>query len=77
MKAKNKSVASSGGVDDWEMVSESEAILEYMEDPFKDKWCNLQHQCYEQSNLKQYKSYKLQPMIVKANDDLRQEVLAI
>eukprot|EP00347_Sterkiella_histriomuscorum_P005051 403358089 len=63
--------------DDWDVISESEVILEGMEDPFKDRWRQIQSKFFEQSNLKSYHTYRLQPMIVKANDDLRQEVLAI
>ena len=42
-----------------------------MDDPFKEKWRILERKHYEISDFKQYKTYKLRTMIVKANDDLR------
>ena len=42
-----------------------------MEDPFKDLWKNVERKYYQMSAYNNYKTYKLRPMIVKANDDLR------
>lgn len=58
-------------VDDWENVQEIEAELDGMEDPFKDKWKNVQTNIYRKSKYREFKSYTLRPWIVKANDDLR------
>ncbi len=46
-------------------------------DPFKQKWRDLKSAYKGISNHKQFLSYDLKPVIVKANDDCRQEVLAI
>lgn len=51
--------------------------MDGMDDPFKEKWRALENKHLSISEFKQYKSYKLRTMIVKANDDLRQEVLAM
>ena len=48
-----------------------------MDDPFKDRWKNLEKRTCLASDYQKYKSYRLKPLIVKANDDLRQEVLAM
>lgn len=48
-----------------------------MDDPFKDKWRMIEKKYYNISEYSSYKSYRLKTMIVKANDDLRQEVLAM
>lgn len=52
-------------------MSENEINLEGMDDPFKDKWKYIEKKRYKMSNLKEYKTYELKPLIVKANDDLR------
>ena len=57
--------------DDWENVSKSELDLEGMDDPFKESWRQIERRNMLLSDLKDYKSYKLRPIIVKANDDLR------
>lgn len=57
--------------DDWDVVSASELDLDGMDDPFKDKWLQTQKKYYQLSAYSLYKSYKLRPLIVKANDDLR------
>lgn len=49
----------------------------YMSDPFKEKWASQRESYKHVSRFGQLKSYKLKPVIVKANDDCRQEVLAI
>ncbi len=51
--------------------------MEGMEDPFKNRWRSLEKRFYDESELKNFKTYQLKPLIVKANDDLRQEVLAM
>jgi len=48
---KGNSGGSSWNFDEWEKVSESEINLEGMEDPFKDKWKNLEKKYFEESNL--------------------------
>jgi hypothetical protein len=48
-----------------------------MDDPFKDRWKSTEKKYYLKSLMKDYGSYSLRPMIVKANDDLRQEILAM
>jgi len=48
-----------------------------MDDPFKEKWRHIERKYYGFSELKNYRTYTLKKLIVKANDDLRQEVLAI
>ncbi len=68
---------SSYNQDDWENISESEIIMEGMDDPFKNRWRNIEKKYYDESDLKNFKTYQLKPLIVKANDDLRQEVLAM
>ena len=42
-----------------------------MEDPFKERWKQIERQYYEKSELRNYKTYSLKKLIVKANDDLR------
>lgn len=48
-----------------------------MENPFELLWKNLRKNLKAVSKYKDYKTYNLKSMIVKANDDLRQEVLAM
>ena len=62
---------SSCNYDDWDCISESEVMMEGMDDPFKDKWNNICKKYKEISPYGSYKTYRLAPMIVKANDDLR------
>ncbi len=49
--------------------------------PFKELWNNLEdrhrREWAKSSYFTEYSSYKLKPVIVKANDDLRQEILAM
>ena len=45
--------------------------MEGMEDPFKNRWRSLEKRFYDESELKNFKTYQLKPLIVKANDDLR------
>ena len=49
--------------------------------PFKDKWVDIENQ-YKQNageahQFREYKSFSLKALIAKANDDLRQEILAM
>ena len=46
-------------------------------DPFKQKWKDLKNAYKGISKYKNFKTYELKPIIVKANDDCRQEVLAV
>jgi phosphatidylinositol kinase/protein kinase (PI-3 family) len=48
-----------------------------MEDPFNNRWINLEASYQLKSQYTHFQTYKLRPVIVKANDDLRQEVLAV
>ena len=57
--------------DDWETVSFSEVDLDGMEDPFKDRWKNIERKYLDMSEHKQYQTFKLKTFIVKSNDDLR------
>jgi phosphatidylinositol kinase/protein kinase (PI-3 family) len=51
--------------------------LEGMDDPFKESWKQIERKKLALSDYKEYRSFRLRPIIVKANDDLRQEVLAM
>jgi hypothetical protein len=51
--------------------------LEGMEDPFKEQWNATAAKVKSKSKFAAYQSYSLKTMIVKANDDLRQENLAM
>ena len=62
--------------DEWETVSYSYS-LEGMKDPFTDKWKLTEMMYQKKSKYGMYKSFQLRPFMVKANDDLRQEVLAM
>lgn len=48
-----------------------------MSDPFYERFSAIETKKKEISDYKTYNSYKLRAMIVKSNDDLRQEVLAM
>lgn len=63
--------------EDWDILNYSDLNLEGMDDPFKDRWSHIHHRYNSISDFKDYKSYQLKPLIVKANDDLRQEILAM
>ena len=71
---------------DWEMIEYEEAALsmsssnrppDFMNDPFKDKWKNTVDAYTKKSIFGRRKTYALKPMMVKANDDCRQEVMAL
>lgn len=51
--------------------------LEGMEDPFKEQWTATAAKVKSKSKFVAFQSYSLKTMIVKANDDLRQENLAM
>lgn len=64
--------------EEWDVVSKtSEVLLDGMDDPFYQRFSQVEEQCREASTYKEYSSYRVKTMIVKSNDDLRQEVLAI
>lgn len=48
-----------------------------MTDPFKERWNEVKNQYKKISKFKDYRTYTLRPVIIKANDDCRQEVLAM
>lgn len=48
-----------------------------MTDPFKERWNEVKNQYKKISKFRDYNTYTLRPVIIKANDDCRQEVLAI
>lgn len=64
--------------DGWERVSYGDLHIGGMVDPFANKFKNLivDHKKISPYAMR-YKSWTLKSMIVKANDDLRQEVLAM
>ena len=71
---------------DWEMIEYEEAALsmssqrrppDFLNDPFKDKWKNTVEAYTKASVFGKKKTYTLKPMMVKANDDCRQEVMAM
>lgn len=63
--------------EDWENISFSFICMDGMEDPFKDKWKQVEARYQQRSAYSDFKSFRLRPFIIKANDDLRQEVLAM
>ena len=71
---------------DWEMIEYEEAVLslsaskrppDFMNDPFKDKWRNTVDAYTQRSQYGKRRTFALKPMMVKANDDCRQEVMAL
>ena len=66
-------------LNDWELIDDScvdEFLpgvrpLDYMNDPFKDKWKNTAEAYHKRSPFGYRKTYRLLPMMVKANDDCR------
>jgi phosphatidylinositol 4-kinase len=48
-----------------------------MEDPFKESFAVVDQRTRKTSEYASYKTFSLKMMIVKANDDLRQECLAM
>lgn len=46
-------------------------MMDGMDDPFYVRWSQIEKEHREASDYKEYKTYKLKPMIVKSNDDLR------
>ena len=67
---------------EWESIDASEYASELpapnvITDPFKQKWKDIKAAYHGISNYKSFKTYDLKPIIVKANDDCRQEVIAI
>ena len=72
-------------LDDWDLIDEIEVEVDkngfrppdLLNDPFKNKWRNTVSAYAEKSIYKDRRTYTLKPMIVKANDDCRQEVMAM
>lgn len=67
---------------EWESIDASEFVSELaapnvITDPFKQRWKDIKSAYQSISNYKAFKTYDLKPVIVKANDDCRQEVIAI
>lgn len=71
---------------DWEMIEYEEAAMnlsvsrrppDFLNDPFKDKWKNTVEAYTKKSFFGHKKTFSLKPMMVKANDDCRQEVMAM
>ena len=64
--------------DGWENISNSDLQLDGMSDPYANKFKNTIREYKKLSSYSmKYESWSLNSMIVKANDDLRQEVLAL
>lgn len=64
--------------EDWQNISYTEFNLDGMSDPFANKFKNTIQEYKKLSKFSmKYESWGLKAMIVKANDDVRQEVLAI
>ncbi len=71
---------------DWELIEYEEAVMnlsvnrrppDFLNDPFKDKWKNTVQAYTKKSIFGNKKTYTLKPMMIKANDDCRQEVMAM
>lgn len=62
----------------WEMISQTDIDLDGMQDPFEKKFSEVRQDYKERSVYgREYGTWTLKPLIVKSNDDLRQEVLAL
>ena len=58
--------------EEWDVVSKtSEVMMAGMDDPFYQRWSQIERENRQASDFKDFRSYKLKPMIVKSNDDLR------
>ena len=65
-------------LDEWENISYSDINLDGMSDPYANKFKNTIREYRKLSSYSmKYDSWSLNAFIVKANDDVRQEVLAI
>ena len=71
---------------DWTMIEYEDAVIslsnsgrqpDFLNDPFKDKWKNTVEAYTKKSEFGKRRTYALKPMMVKANDDCRQEVMAM
>jgi|LauGreDrversion4_2_1035121.scaffolds.fasta_scaffold500787_2 phosphatidylinositol 4-kinase len=58
-------------------AAEDAKQLDGMDDPFSEHWAAVFAKVRASSSFAAYQSYGLKTMIVKANDDLRQENLAM
>ena len=75
---KSASAASGQDNDAWENVSLSDVNLEGMNDPYVNKFKNVLKEYQANSDYAiKYESWTLKSIIVKSNDDVRQEVLAL
>jgi phosphatidylinositol 4-kinase len=54
-----------------------EKRLEGMEDPFSESWEDTVTRCRQKSPYGQFESYDIKSYIIKGNDDVRQELMAI
>ena len=85
--ANNYDEVSDEELGDWELIEYKEAEMsrlstslrppDFLNDPFKDKWKNTVDAYTKKSLFGHRKTYALKPMMVKANDDCRQEVMAM
>ena len=85
--ANNYDEVSDEELGDWELIEYKEAEMsrlstslrppDFLNDPFKDKWKNTVDAYTKKSLFGHRKTYTLKPMMVKANDDCRQEVMAM
>ena len=70
-------------LDEWQEIDVSYFEIlgvrppDLMTDPFKERWNEVKSQYKKISKFRDYNTYTLRPVIIKANDDCRQEVLAI
>jgi len=86
METANNLDVSDEELGDWTMIEYEEAVMnlsssgrqpDFLNDPFKDKWKNTVEAYTKNSVWGKRKTYALKPMMVKANDDCRQEVMAM
>lgn len=62
----------------WEKVSFTDLCLDGMNDPYANKFKHYHKEIKKISNYSyRFDSWALKAVIVKANDDIRQEVLAV
>lgn len=76
-------------LNDWNLIEENEVPEcitiggiqyrppDYLNDPFKDKWKNTVAAYTKKSKFGNKRTFALKPFMVKANDDCRQEVMAM
>ena len=72
-------------LNDWDLIDEVDVEVDkngfrppdVLNDPFKDKWRNIIDGHAKHSRYSNRRTWTLKPMIIKANDDCRQEVMAM